>query len=282
MNAIPTALAQSGLRPGRLWSLLEMLRVYADKYIILGRQLVDGEQTLQAAELRSLLVTEKESEAALTRMGFHLSAMATLCEELDLATSRTLIEKRLTDPPQSKREFELLVDAIFAELEGKLFLFVPPHRAKYYGLVLQSTVSTAFPRASQEMVEAGNGIATEMFTASVFHSMRAVEIGLQAMAKELGVVFSYPLELAEWGKIVGELEPKINDLKAGPRSTQKDEDLRFYSEAASQFRHFNNGWRIRASHARASFDESQAIRVFDHTLSFFQTLSERLKEEEKP
>jgi hypothetical protein len=35
---------------------------------------------------------------------------------------------------------------------------------------------------------------------------------------------------------------------------------------------------VRVAHARETYDESQAIKVFTHTLEFFDTVSVRLKE----
>ncbi len=112
--------------------------------------------------------------------------------------------------------------------------------------------------------------------------MRAAKIGVQAMARSLGVKANGPIDQATWGGLMGLIEEKIKEFRIGPRSVEKDEDVRFYSEAASQFRHFNNGWRIRVSHARATYEISQAITVFDHTVSFFQTLAERLSEGGSP
>jgi hypothetical protein len=108
--------------------------------------------------------------------------------------------------------------------------------------------------------------------------MRAAEVGVQVMGAELGVTFSYPIDLAEWGSILGEIEKKLLDMKQKPRSDQRDTDLKFYSEAAAQFRHFNNAWRVRIAHARATADESEAVKVLDHVTDFFVTLSSRLKE----
>jgi hypothetical protein len=257
-----------------------MLRVSAKDYIELGEQISAGRITF---ELDDCVEKDEHGTVKLTKIGVDtlrgdLAELLKVCDHLTLPISKSLISNRMSDPPRTEREFALLVEAVLEELKNLLFLFVPQHRAKYYELILPSIVTVAFPVAAQEIAAAGNCVAAAVYTASVFHSMRAVEIGIQAMARALNVTFPYPLELAEWGKIVGEIEPKINDLKAGPRSTQRDEDLKFYSEAASQFRHFNNGWRIRAAHARAMYEEHQAIAVFDHTISFFQTLAIRLKE----
>jgi hypothetical protein len=80
-----------------------------------------------------------------------------------------------------------------------MFLFVSEHLAKYHDLILPSIITTAFPFASKELVEAGNCLAASLYTASVFHSMRGAEIGLRVLGIELGVSFpDKPIELAEW------------------------------------------------------------------------------------
>ena len=262
-----------------------MLKTYAQQWIELGEDIADA-TIIWSLDANFDAKNGASGEKRLNRRGrdelrTELKQLLDVAQKLDLPVSQKLLVVRLAEGgnlPATVEEFEMLAETLKAEIESKLFFFVPSHRAKYYDLILPSIVTMNFPLASQEMVLAGNCIATDCHTASVFHSMRAVEIGLQAMATSLGVAFSYPLALAEWGKIVGEIEPKINEFKLPPRSAEKDADLEFYSEAASQFRHFNNAWRIRVAHARASYQEHQAMKVFDYTLNFFQTLSLRLKE----
>lgn len=207
-----------------------------------------------------------------------LDAIHQICVELDLPVSTELVSDARENLPEGERELNVIFLAVVTELKKQIFLFIPSHRAKYFGSPTPDAVAEAFPAASQEIAVAGNCLAVGHFTASVFHAMRAAEIGVRVMGASLGVTFSYPLELAEWGKIVGEIEPKLEPLKAGPRSAQRDADLKFYSEAAAQFRHFNNGWRIRVSHARENYTEDQARTVIDHVRSFFETLATRLKE----
>jgi hypothetical protein len=108
--------------------------------------------------------------------------------------------------------------------------------------------------------------------------MRAAEVGVRAFAVDLGVTFPFLIELAEWGSIVGEIEPKIDAIKKAQRSAKRDEDLKFYSEAASQFRYFNNGWRIRVAHARERYEEDDARKILTHVIDFFETVAKRLKE----
>jgi hypothetical protein len=110
--------------------------------------------------------------------------------------------------------------------------------------------------------------------------MRGAEIGVRSLASELGgIVFSTDITLVEWAQILDKIDSRIRDMKQLPKGVKKDEDLQFYSEAASQFRYFKDGWRVRVAHARATYDEQQALNVLDHTMTFFLTLATRgLKE----
>ena len=109
--------------------------------------------------------------------------------------------------------------------------------------------------------------------------MRAAEIGLRVLANDLNVSFSdRPLELAQWQPIIDQMDAKIRGMGQKPAGLAKEADLKFYSEAASQFRYFKDGWRVRAAHARETFTEAAAKRVLDHVCDFFSSLSDRLSE----
>ena len=70
-------------------------------------------------------------------------------------------QKKIEDPPQTAREFDLLIDAVKAELDSKLFLFVPNNLAKYYEAdsLLKDETQVRFPDASEEIRRAGNCLA---------------------------------------------------------------------------------------------------------------------------
>jgi hypothetical protein len=208
-----------------------------------------------------------------------IAALSDLSEKIGLTTSLTLLNARKNNLPKTRREWEILIDAVRAELESNLFLFVPRHRAKFHELKLPSTVTAAFPTASRELVAAGNSLAVGLYTACVFHSMRAAEIGVRVLGKTLRVSFpKHPIELAEWQNILEQAESKIDDMKKLPKGQAKDDKLKFYSQAAVQFRYFKDAWRVRVAHARETYEESPAEKVFAHTVEFFETLATRLKE----
>jgi len=159
-------------------------------------------------------------------------------------------------------------------------LSLPPHRRKYFTTktFISETVKKSFPIAHAELREGGKCFAVGLNTAAVFHCMRAVELGMRALAGELEVSFPFPKELAEWANLIDHIESKIKVMRNRPKGTKKDEDLKFYSEAGMQFRYFKDGWRVRVAHTRESYEEGQALAVIDHAISFFETLGLRLKE----
>ena len=259
-----------------------MLKHRADSFLRLGQNIqgaiivfgaLEEEAAYDKKPMRELDDDEKQDlKNCLTYMAAH-------CKRMNLRVSAKLLENSVENLPRTSRELQILIDTVLVELQEELFLFVPSHRAKYYDLTLQSTVTTAFPKASKEIVSAGNCFAAGFYTASVFHSMRAAEIGVRVLGDKLEVAFpDKPLELAEWQNILDQCDSKIVKMKELRRSTLKDAELNFYSQAAVQFRYFKDAWRVRVAHARENYDESTALRVFNHTMEFFDVLATRLKE----
>jgi hypothetical protein len=267
----------ASLRGGRLGSLRDMLRVYAEEYITLGQMMEEIGQIFDVAE--GLPDTGPLREEELERVIFVIKKVDHQCRKIRLPISIALLERCQNNPPTTGSECDLLLRAIKSEISSRYFYYVEQERAKYYDLILPSVVSVSFPLTSKELISAANAFAAGLPTACVFHSMRAAEIGVRTLAKELGVSFpDKPIELAEWQNILDQADSKIVGMKSLSRGALKDEELKFYSQASVQFRYFKDAWRIRVAHARETYDDSQARRIFDHTLEFFETLSRRLKE----
>ncbi len=256
-----------------------MLTLKARYFIDLGQQFHELSVLFIAAN------DERPTKLTGTHFGViqaHFEKVMILCHELKLSVSKELIRARLASSslPRTSEAFETLKDMVYTEISDRWFAYIPPDRLDFFcnDQIVTFEVRQAFPRATAEIMNAGTCFAMGLATASVFHAMRAAEIGVQTMAIKLGVVLTYPLELAEFGKLIGEIEDKIILIKKGQRSTKNDEDIKFYSEAAAQFRHFNNGWRIRAAHSRETYEDDQAKKVLGHVTDFFSTLAERLSE----
>jgi hypothetical protein len=216
------------------------------------------------------------------RVAISLNYLHVHCLQMGLKVSTAMLAKWTRGrAPATQAELQMLVDIVIAELKEELFLYVPSHRAKYYELALQSFITTAFPLASKELVAAGNCLASGLYTACVFHSMRAAEIGLRVLGKTLDVSFpDKPIELAEWQQILDQAESRIKEMQKAPTKDRrfKDEELHFFAQAAKQFTYFKDAWRVRVAHARETYEEAPATRVLSHTLEFFEVLATRLSE----
>src|SRR5579871_894710 len=128
--------SQGDLTPSdthRLWSLWDMLENFAHRHLDLGMAIHDARTVLMILDSGAAHGTRRKRT---TEEAAHLSEilqrMGGLCKELGLTTSGDLIALVVDDLPETEREFDVLIQAIRSELKHKQFMFVPPHRAKYY------------------------------------------------------------------------------------------------------------------------------------------------------
>jgi HEPN domain-containing protein len=265
----------------RLWSLWDMLTKFARQFIQLGEEIAHAQMVLYMADSNPPGDPERELRPdEKSQLAGCIQKIVDLCPDLDLPVTTEVFSDAINKLPSNYREFEILTNTLRAEIKNKLFVYVPTHRTKFMQPrhFMSEATKEAFPVARKEMAEAGRCHAVGMYTAAVFHCVRAVEIGLRAMATDLKVELPIPLDLAEQETLIAGIESKVRALKEKPKSEQKDADQNFYSQAAMQFRYFKDGWRIRVAHTRATYDEPAAQSVIEHAATFIDILAARLKE----
>jgi hypothetical protein len=114
--------------PGKLWSLWEMLRDYAENYIQLGEQIYELRMILWMRDDAALhgerdRAELKEEEKVTFRK--LLKEVIKKCEALDLPQAQELVSYSYDDLPKSQREFDLLIRAVIGEIKQNLFMFIP-------------------------------------------------------------------------------------------------------------------------------------------------------------
>lgn len=189
----------------------------------------------------------------------------------------------------SRRMFEWLItqtDTIEKlaekELEGKFFLYIPPERARFWPTaksqnVFGNEVHSKFPSSDFDIGNAGVCLATMMATASVFHLMRTLEVGLRALGKALGV----SVEHTNWQNAIEQIEKRIREIPKDPNwKTKADwkDQQQYFSDCAAHFSILKDAWRNHAMHGRASYTEDQAEVIFLTVKAFMQKLAQRLHE----
>ncbi len=119
------------------------------------------------------------------------------------------------------------------------------------------------------MEEASNCIAVGRYTASVFHVMRVLEVGLQALATKLG--FGLNVD-RNWQEILNDVNGAIKRL---PRTTPAEKEFHGKcSAAAVLLQQVKDAWRNAVMHPRASYREQQAIDILSCAKALMQKLVE--------
>lgn len=173
-------------------------------------------------------------------------------------------------------------DLIRKEAKTKLFFYIAPEKLRFWPTVdkqdvFGETVGIAFPSAKFDAAEAGICLATSRATACVFHLMRVLELGLSA----LGAAFGVSLAHTNWAPAIDEIESKIRNMhKDSAWKVRPDykEQQEFYAQAASHFGILKDAWRNYTAHARGTYTEEMAQRIFDNVGDFMQKLAARLHE----
>lgn len=184
-----------------------------------------------------------------------------------------------------RTQLKVLRECIEADLEKHHFLFVPPdkmERARQLHVKEGgwATIWERFDSAKYDCKEAVLCFVSDRFTASVFHCMRAAEIGLRALAKRMKVKLPRrgPLMWAEWQEILREMHKLNEQIASGKRGPARENLLEFYRGAIGQFYGFKDEYRNQVMHSRKRYDEPLAASVLNHVHDFMGKLAARIDE----
>ena len=113
------------------------------------------------------------------------------------------------DPERICHHLETIYETLKAELRTTLFKVIPKERAKYNDgqWIRNSVIQVSFPTGFRELSQGGICYSLGQPTASVFHSMRALEVGLSGLAKPFGVSSEYK----NWNTIIEQIEPRLGN-----------------------------------------------------------------------
>jgi hypothetical protein len=169
------------------------------------------------------------------------------------------------------------------ELRERFFIHILQDRLRFWpttaeGDLFGPEVYTKFPSAREDIRCAGLAFGTSLPTASVFHLMRVMEVGLSA----LGKVFGISLGQANWEPAIAQMESKIAGMRNDPVWRLKPdykEQHEYYSQAASYFRTVKDAWRNYAIHGRAVYTLEENEIILVSVQAFMKKLAERVAEQ---
>jgi hypothetical protein len=244
-----------------------MLKFYADSFLRAMQSLIELHRILDQAQTGGIFLDEK---------GFFLlkEEVRRLCDqlyEMGLTMSHMTAEKiktALEEPSRGDLKGYLveLLSRVHDELGMHLFFLIQKEKAQLY-----EPKSPAFGKAveqklvsiSGDIAEAGKCLCVGRYTASVFHLMRIMEVGVQKFGEKIGVPLA---DEKNWQHILDETNKAIKGL---PKNGLKVK----YSAIAAHLYNVKVAWRNEVMHPKATYTEEEAQSIFNHVKSFMSDLA---------
>jgi hypothetical protein len=136
-------------------------------------------------------------------------------------------------------------------------------------------VSLRFGLANKDIAEAGKCLAFGRHTASVFHLMRVMEVGLRALGASLNDPSLDPKTNPSWGKILARGDKEMQKHLAD-RCPEWRADENFFSTAQANLRAVKDAWRNPTMHIERNYDPDEAEDVWNTVRAFMRHLSQKL------
>ncbi|MGA2516207.1 MAG: hypothetical protein ABSG44_06625 [Thermodesulfobacteriota bacterium] len=225
-----------------------------------------------------------------------LEEAKSLCDELEFTSAGQKINLILIHLQHGNPQIDMsslaahlqnVKDVIMSACWNIQFIRIDSNLSNYVDndSLFGEVVLRQFPGASEDIKSAGNCLAIELPTATVFHLMRVSEHGLRQLAKKLHVKVTdnkklCPLEYTEWDKIIIAIKHKIDDKRSGlPKGPRRQAQIELYSEAADHCTFIKDIWRNSVSHTRRPYTQTEAISVFERIRDFMQFLAKVLNKQ---
>jgi len=170
-----------------------------------------------------------------------------------------------------------LMDRLSEEMESMLFFLIEPSKQYLFTekYLFRVEVATAFPSAIVDIEEAGKCMAFERWTASVFHLMRVMEVGLRVLENTLKLPPSTTNR--SWERVLKECD-KQQAKPFSERTPEWQNNGKFLAEATAMLRSVKVAWRNPTMHIERTYTEEQVEDIWNVVKGFMQYLAMKIKE----
>lgn len=232
--------------------------------------------TLGQAEFEIRAGRTIPSDRTVGAIGACFGMLLKQCEALELEYSARYL-KRLVESDDLRtfqgilKAIETSKERIWDELDSRTYVQIEPPRAKYYEPLqppFGEAVFSQFASANDDIVEAGNCLSLERYTACVFHLMRVTEAGLKVLGRELGIPYapSWEAYLRQIAKIV---EADWNTKSKAERARQP-----LYKDLAGDLQSVKIAWRNPTMHIVKKYAADEAMQIYNSVKQFVTRLAE--------
>ena len=275
--------------PQRLWSLMEILRVYAEQYVgcasmldSLSDSMVDDSAWGDLKLTSVLTVTLKDLDK--------------LCVDGDLPVTAVLIGKiskavELGLADEAARELfriqgiaKMIKEVrprMIDEMSTKLFLQLPSSKRAYFDTPLKGwdEVAGRFPETIRDIEEMSRCFSLSRYPAAVFHSLQAVESTLI----HLGVFLMVRDPKSGWTSVCNELSRIVTGTKFTQLQDYEKRHFAFLEQVHATATCLKNAWRNKIDHSMnkltlltADFSPDIAEEIILASRSFMRRLAAEL------
>lgn len=168
------------------------------------------------------------------------------------------------------------IESRFADhLEDIKMFVVSDEKAKYLDDdIMPMEIWVHFPSATFEVEESAKCIALGRHTASVFHCMRVLEIGIRAFARSLKI--DDPVKPADrnWGVMLKKLKDSIDALRVNNRKKAEMLDGIYATLDAVR-----GPWRNATMHVDNVYAPHDAVHIYNCTEYFMKSLAQHCDED---
>ena len=233
----------------------------------------DGAHSMSAA-LLGLLPRDAGRQFTQTLIPHIVEDMVRICHKFQLEHSLRNLEPLRFNPPQTDRELAFSYDMLINEIGDSAFFQMSRERASFYerNTLIGDEVKNRFIAVPHEVKAAGTAYSCSLPTASVFHAMRAVEVGLLEIAGQLGVTTTGEEMMKNLVDGIQSAARKLDDV---PRHPNKKSDSQFYSDVALEAGLMKDAWRNYAAHAKTTYSDREALDILNATCRFFEKIAAR-------
>ncbi len=224
------------------------------------------------------------SETNAIQFSAHIEACIPDMERLGLRVSavqaKALLEMLEGTHPVTNIHDQItaLRSSLTIELDLTVFLHVKHEDARFYREPLDNItedVENRFSSTLEDLREAARCYGLGRSAASVFHAMRAAEVGLIALGKDLKVQAATD---KNWSVLLNEIESAIKRVDEASHGTNWRESRRWYAEVSAQLHNFKDAWRNDVMHVHRNYDQSRAREILAATRAFMCQIATRLQE----
>jgi len=167
-----------------------------------------------------------------------------------------------TDRNKMQFHIEHVTERIIDELEQETFHHVPSDKDRFYHKddLFGVEIGKKFPKAREDLTNAGTSYAVGLNTACVFHLMRVMEHCVQRFGRKLQV--SIDVNKESWATIMDHVNNAVKALPGGrhTKAAQSKKKER-YSLAAARLDHVRIVSRNDTMHPKATYDEKEATEI---------------------